>query len=110
MLGKLFSEAVESIDPGPVEGITATGSNALQTFLIPPQVVPSWISFWLYRFASNVRAAAVLEVVVAGGIGVPLYRSFAGFVCRKVCAILIILIASTTLADLAPARSRRRFI
>ena len=61
-LGKLFSEAVEAIEPGQVEGVRATGASKIQEviFGIIPQVIPLWTSFTLYRFESNVRSASVL--------------------------------------------------
>ena len=107
-LGKLFSEAVEAIESGPVEGIRATGASKLQEVIygIIPQVVPLWTSFTLYRFESNVRSASVLGIVGAGGIGVSLYQSFGAFEYQKVCAILIILILATSLIDLVSARIR----
>jgi phosphonate transport system permease protein len=108
ILGKLFSEAVEASDPGPVEGIRATGSSKIQEILfgILPQVMPLWTSFTLYRFESNVRSASVLGIVGAGGIGVSLYQSFNAFEYGQVCAILIILIVATTLIDTFSAKLR----
>ncbi|MEL6165700.1 MAG: phosphonate ABC transporter, permease protein PhnE [Cyanobacteria bacterium J06628_3] len=107
-LGKLFSEAVEAIEPGPVEGIRATGASKLQEviYAVIPQVIPLWTSFTLYRFESNVRSASVLGIVGAGGIGVSLYQSFGSFEYQKVCAILIILVVATSLIDLVSARVR----
>lgn len=107
-LGKLFSEVVESIDPGPVEGIRATGAEKIQEILfgILPQVMPLWTSYILYRFESNVRAASVLGIVGAGGIGVSLYQSFQAFQYQKVCAILIILIVATSTIDFISAKLR----
>ena len=107
-LGKLFSEAVEAIEPGQVEGIRATGASKIQEviFGIIPQVIPLWTSFALYRFESNVRSASVLGIVGAGGIGVSLYQSFQSFDYGKVCAILIILILATTIIDTISAKLR----
>ena len=107
-LGKLFSEAVEAIEPGQVEGVRATGASKIQeiVFGIIPQVIPLWTSFTLYRFESNVRAASVLGIVGAGGIGVSLYQSFQSFDYGKVCAILIILILATTIIDTISAKLR----
>ncbi|MCA1993640.1 MAG: phosphonate ABC transporter, permease protein PhnE [Coleofasciculus sp. S288] len=112
ILGKLFSEAVEAIDPGPVEGIRATGSSKIQEIIfgILPQVMPLWTSFTLYRFESNVRSASVLGIVGAGGIGVSLYQSFNAFEYSQVCAILIILVAATTLIDTFSAKLRNWLI
>lgn len=107
-LGKLFSEAVEAIEPGQVEGVRATGASKIQevVFGIIPQVIPLWTSFTLYRFESNVRSASVLGIVGAGGIGVSLYQSFQSFDYGKVCAILIILILATSLIDTVSAKLR----
>ena len=76
ILAKLFSEAVEAIDPSPVEGIRATGASRLEEviFGVIPQVLPLWISYSLYRFESNVRSATVLGIVGAGGIGMILWE------------------------------------
>ena len=76
ILAKLFSEAVEAIDPRPVEGIRATGASKLQEVVygVIPQVLPLWMSFSLYRFESNVRSATVLGLVGAGGIGQVLFE------------------------------------
>ncbi|MGH1392867.1 MAG: phosphonate ABC transporter, permease protein PhnE [Trichormus sp.] len=108
-LGKLFSEAVEAIEPAPVEGIRATGASQIQEVIygVIPQVMPLWTSFTLYRFESNVRSASVLGIVGAGGIGVSLYQSFGAFQYQKVCAILIILIVATGTIDILSARVRK---
>jgi phosphonate transport system permease protein len=107
-LGKLFSEAVEAIDPGPIEGIRATGATPIQEIIfgVIPQVIPLWTSFALYRFESNVRSASVLGIVGAGGIGVSLYQSFGAFQYQKVCAILIIMMVATSAIDYLSARIR----
>lgn len=111
-LGKLFSEAIEAIDPGPVEGIRATGASKLQeiVFGVIPQVIPLWTSFVLYRFESNVRSASVLGIVGAGGIGVSLYQSFRAFRYQDVCAILIILIVAVAIIDTVSAKLRNRLV
>ncbi len=111
-LGKLFSEAIEAIDPGPVEGIRATGASKVQeiVFGVIPQVLPLWTSFTLYRFEANVRSASVLGIVGAGGIGVSLYQSFRSFKYPKVCAILILLIVSVAIIDTVSSKLRQRLI
>lgn len=70
-MGKLYSEAIESIDPGPIEAITATGANRLQVvlFAVVPQVVPQFLSFTMYRWDINVRLSTVIGLVGGGGIG-----------------------------------------
>jgi phosphonate transport system permease protein len=111
-LAKLFSEAVEAIDPRPVEGIRATGAHKLVEVLygVLPQVMPLWLSFTLYRFESNVRSASVVGMVGAGGIGVVLFEVIRGFQYAQTCAVLIILVVTVSLIDLASAQLRKRFI
>jgi len=111
-LGKLFSEAIEAIDPGPVEGIRATGATRIQEIIfgVIPQVMPLWTSFVLYRFESNVRSAAVLGIVGAGGIGVSLIQNFRSFSYKEVCAILIILILAVAIIDTLSSKIRNRLV
>ncbi len=70
-LGKLYSEAIESIEPGPIEAITATGANRLQViwFGVLPQVWPPFIAFTVYRWDINVRMSTIIGFVGGGGIG-----------------------------------------
>lgn len=112
VLAKLFSEAVEAIDPSPVEGIRATGATRLQEIIfgVIPQVLPLWISYSLYRFESNVRSATVLGIVGAGGIGQILYEMIRGFYYAETAAILIIIIISVTILDIISQRLRKMVI
>ncbi|MEO1592827.1 MAG: phosphonate ABC transporter, permease protein PhnE [Cyanobacteria bacterium J06632_22] len=111
-LGKLFSEAIEAIDPGPVEGIQATGASKLQEIIfgVIPQVMPLWTSFVLYRFEANVRSAAVLGIVGAGGIVVSLVQSFRAFKYQNVCAMLILLVTTVAIIDTLSAKLRQRLV
>ncbi len=111
-LAKLFSEAVEAIDPQPVEGIRATGASRLQeiAYGIIPQVVPLWISYSLYRFESNVRSASVVGMVGAGGIGMLLWDAIRSFNYGATAAMLIILIVVVSILDLGSATIRKRYI
>ncbi len=70
-LGKLYSEQIESIDPGPIEAVTATGAKPLQVvrFAVVPQIVPQFIAFTIYRWDTNVRMSTVIGFVGGGGIG-----------------------------------------
>ena len=112
VLAKLFAEAVEAIDPGPVEGVRATGASALQEVIygVIPQVLPLWISYSLYRFESNVRSATVVGMVGAGGIGVTLWEAIRGFQLAQTCAILIIIIIAVSVIDIVSQRLRKHFI
>jgi phosphonate transport system permease protein len=107
-LAQLFSEAVEAIDPRPVEAICATGAHPLVqiVFGVIPQVLPLWVSFALYRFESNVRSASVVGMVGAGGIGVVVYEVIRGFQYAQTCAVLIIIVATVSVIDLISARLR----
>lgn len=112
ILAKLFSEAVEAIDPRPQEGIRATGANRLQEVVygVIPQVLPLWLSFSLYRFESNVRSATVLGLIGAGGIGQVLFESIRGFYYPQASAIIIVVIVTVTLTDLLSQQLRKRAI
>jgi phosphonate transport system permease protein len=112
VLAKLFSEAVEAIDPQPVEGIRSTGASALHEIVygVIPQVMPLWISFTLYRLESNVRSASVVGMVGAGGIGVVLWEIIRGFQYAETCAVMIIIVITVTAIDLVSARIRKILI
>jgi phosphonate transport system permease protein len=111
-LSKLFSEAVEAIDPQPVEGIRATGANALEEIVygVLPQVMPLWISYVLYRFEANVRSATVVGMVGAGGIGVILWEVIRSFEYAQTCAVLIMIVVAVSVIDLVSSRLRKLFI
>ncbi len=111
-LAKLFSEAVEAIDPQPVEGIRATGANALEEIVygVIPQVMPLWVSYSLYRFEANVRSASVVGMVGAGGIGVVLWEVIRGFRFDQTCAVMIMIVLLVSLVDLISARIRKLLI
>jgi len=112
VLAKLFSEAVESIDKGPVEGVRATGASKLHEIVwgVIPQVAPLWTSFALYRFESNSRSATVLGLIGAGGIGQVLFDSINAFDFRDVSAIVIIVVVAVTLIDLLSQAMRKRLL
>jgi phosphonate transport system permease protein len=111
-LSKLFAEAVEAIDPRPVEGVRATGARAIDEILygVLPQVMPLWISYTLYRFESNVRSASVVGMVGAGGIGVVLYEVIRSFQYAQTCAVMLIMIVVVTCIDVFSARVRKMVI
>jgi phosphonate transport system permease protein len=111
-LAKLFSEAVEAIDPHPVEGIRATGALDLEEIVygILPQVFPLWISYSLYRFEANVRSASVVGMVGAGGIGMLLWESIRSFEYRATAAMLLIIIVVVSALDMVSAIIRKHFI
>jgi phosphonate transport system permease protein len=112
VLAKLFSEAVESIDKGPVEGVRATGATKLQEVVwgVIPQVAPLWTSYALYRFESNSRSATVLGLIGAGGIGQLLFDSLNGFAYHQLSAIVVVIIVAVSLIDLLSQAMRSRLL
>lgn len=109
VLAKLFAEAVEAIDPRPVEGVRATGAGPLEEIVygVIPQVLPLWLSFALYRFESNVRSASVVGIVGAGGIGTVLWEIIRSFQYGQTCAVMIIIIVFVTAIDVVSAQIRK---
>jgi phosphonate transport system permease protein len=112
VLGKLFAEAVETVAPGPVEGVRATGASRLQEIAwgVIPQVAPLWTSYALYRFESNARSATVLGLIGAGGIGQLLFVSLQAFQFSQTAAMVIIIVVAVTLIDLLSQVMRSRLI
>jgi phosphonate transport system permease protein len=112
VLGKLFSEAVEAIDRGPVEGVRATGAAPLQQIAwgVLPQVAPLWTSYALYRFEANARSATVLSLIGAGGIGQPLFDSINSFAFDQTSAIVIIIVVAVSAIDLLSQLIRTRLL
>jgi phosphonate transport system permease protein len=111
-LGKLMSEVIEGIDTGPVEAVRAAGGNGVQVqrWGVLPQVLPEIVAFWLYRFEINIRAAAVLGVVGAGGIGLSLQQTIIYGRFGKAGMALIVVVGATILVDTASGWVRRRII
>jgi phosphonate transport system permease protein len=111
-LGKLTAEAVEGIDPGPVEAARAVGAPgmAVQRWGVLPQVLPEVIAFWLYRFEINLRAAAVLGVVGAGGIGTVLFNTLSYGRFDKAGTAIIVVVVGTIVVDQVSGTIRRRVI
>jgi phosphonate transport system permease protein len=112
VLAKLFSEAVEAIDPRPVEGVRATGATRLQEIVwgVIPQVAPLWTSYALYRFESNARSATVLGLIGAGGIGQLLFQYLQSFNFSAVSSISIVIVVAVSLIDILSQAMRRRLI
>jgi phosphonate transport system permease protein len=110
VLGKLFSEAIEQIERGPVEGVRATGAAPVQELVwgVLPQVAPLWTSYGLYRFESAARSATVLGLIGAGGIGQTLLDSINGFSYRETGAIVVVVVAAVTCIDVLSQIIRTR--
>lgn len=112
MLGKLFSEAVENMDLGPTEALTACGANRWQVlwFAVIPQVLPEFLSFSMYRFEINVRSAAILGMIGAGGIGTPLVFALEARAWSRVGIILLGIIIMVTIIDIISTSIRKRLV
>jgi phosphonate transport system permease protein len=110
MLGKLFSEAIEGIDQGPVEAIQACGGNRFQViwYGILPQVAPSFLALSIYRWDVNIRMSIVLGIVGAGGIGFMLLQYMNLLQYQKVATAFIIILVVVTALDYASAWLRTR--
>jgi len=112
VLGKLFSEAVEAVDPRPVEGVRAVGGAPLHEIVwgVIPQVGPLWTSYALYRFESNARSATILGLIGAGGIGQLLFDTMNGFAYGQTAAIAIVIVVAVSLIDLLSQALRARLL
>jgi phosphonate transport system permease protein len=111
-LAKLYSETIEGIEAGPVDAIRATGASRLQVlrFGILPQVLPLFLSYVLYRFESNVRAATVLGFVGAGGIGLYLQTYLRMIDYPAASTVLLVTVVMVMVVDYASARIRARLV
>ena len=111
-LGKLYSEAIESIDPGPIEAITATGASALQVvrYAVVPQIVPQFIAFTIYRWDINVRFSTVIGFVGGGGIGFILQQYINLLQWRQAATALWMIAIVVAVLDYASAVVRERIV
>jgi len=111
-LARVFSEAIEQIDPAQVNAVRATGSTGLQTFVyaVLPQTVPLFISYSIIFFESNVRHATILGYVGAGGVGFLLFKYTGTSDYDKVLGAALVLVVAVTIIDRFSSWLRRRFI
>ncbi|PRT03520.1 phosphonate ABC transporter, permease protein PhnE [Bacillus wiedmannii] len=101
LVAKLLYESMESIDPGPLEAMTAVGANKVQWIVygVIPQVKAHFVSYVLYTFEVNVRAAAVLGLVGAGGIGLYYDRTLGFLQYQQTASIIIYTLVVVLLID-----------
>ncbi len=111
-LSKLFSEAIENIDRKQVEGVKAAGANRVKVvrFGVVPQVLPVMLSFALYMFESNVRAATILGIVGAGGIGLLLADRIRAHAWDQASVIIIMILITVYAIDFLSKKIRERLI
>ncbi|MNP54584.1 Phosphate-import permease protein PhnE [compost metagenome] len=112
IIAKLTYESLEAIDPGPLEAMTAVGANRIQLIIfgVIPQALPAFISYLLYTFEINIRAATVLGFVGAGGIGLLLNQSLGLFRYDRAATIIILTLAVVLIIDYASTSIRRKLL
>lgn len=112
LISKLLYESIESIDPGPLEAMTAVGANKLQwiRFGVIPQVTAQFISYFLYTFEVNVRAAGVLGLVGAGGIGLLLTRVLDQLRYDRACMIILLTLVIVLVIDYISYRVQEKLL
>jgi phosphonate transport system permease protein len=109
VLGRLFAEVLENVDRRPCEALQASGANRLQLFCygMLPQALPELVSFALYRWEVNIRAAAVLGFVGAGGLGQQLFIALNLFLHQQLLTLIAAVFLLVTVVDLCSAWLRR---
>jgi phosphonate ABC transporter permease subunit PhnE len=112
VMGKLYSEAIEGIDAGPAEAMTATGANRFQVIwaAIVPQLVNPFISFTIYRLDTNVRLANVIGLVGGGGIGVALFQNIQLLRYHTAGTFILLIVITVATMDFISAQVRKRLV
>ncbi|MDT8853781.1 phosphonate ABC transporter, permease protein PhnE [Paracoccaceae bacterium Fryx2] len=111
-IGKLLYEAIEEVDVGPVEAVTATGAGRAQIldYAIVPQVLPAFWGITVFRWDINIRESAILGLVGAGGLGLKLQGSLNVLAWPQVTMILLVILATVILSEWVSARVRQAII
>jgi len=111
-LAKLYSEQVESILPGPIEAVTATGATRLQNviYAVVPQIVPPYIAFTLYRWDINVRMSTIIGFAGGGGIGFVLQQNMNLLQYRDASAQMLAIAVVVATLDFVSARVREQIV
>jgi phosphonate transport system permease protein len=110
VLGKLFGEVLEDVDSQPIESLQSTGASRLQILFygILPQVLPQFVSYTLYRWEVNIRVAAVLGLVGAGGLGQRIHIAISLFLENQLLTLIIAIYILVTIVDYLSAYLRRK--
>jgi len=112
MLAKFCAEEIEGVDKGPIEAMQATGAGRLQVILfgIVPQVIPAFISYSIYRFDVSIRAATILGLVGAGGLGFSLIKTMKLFQYHQTATCILVIFLLVFVSDWLCARIRARIL
>lgn len=110
VMGKLWSEAMDEVDPGPVEALHTAGASNVQTALhvVFPSVTAQFSSLYLYRLDVNIRDATLLGIVGAGGIGFYITQAIQEFQFNVMSTYIILVLIMIFTADIISALTRRR--
>ncbi|MBD8876676.1 phosphonate ABC transporter, permease protein PhnE [Roseibium polysiphoniae] len=111
-IGKLLYEAIEEVDRGPVEAVTATGAGRAQVldYAIVPQVLPAFWGISVFRWDINIRESAILGLVGAGGLGLKLQSSLNVLAWPQVTMILLVILATVVVSEWISAKVRKAII
>lgn len=109
VLGRLFAEALENTPPAPAEALVGSGAGALGCFLYGtlPLVASQWLAYALYRWEMNIRMAAILGFVGAGGLGAQLYYSLSLFHEAEASTVILAMLLMAVAVDGVSAWLRR---
>ena len=112
VLGKLFGEVLEEVDPRPLEVLQSAGASrvAVLFYGVLPQAAPQFLSYALYRWEVNIRAAAILGFVGAGGLGQRVYVAISLFLENQLLTLILAIYVMVTLVDALSAYLRRRLV
>ncbi len=112
ILGKLYSEIIEEIDKEPIESLLSVGSGTtgLIAFGVIPQALPQILSYTLYRWEINIRAAAIVGIVGAGGLGMEIFTAISLFKYKSLLTYLIVLLILVSMVDLFSNWLRKKFV
>ncbi len=112
VLGKLFGEVLEEVEPRPVEALMSTGASRLRILLygVLPQAAPQFIAYALYRWEVNIRAAAVMGFVGAGGLGQRIHIAISLFLENQLLTLILTIYLMVTLVDWLSGHLRRRLV
>jgi phosphonate ABC transporter permease subunit PhnE len=112
LIGKLFSEAIENIDPGPIEAVTAVGADRLQviSYAILPQIVPPFVSYLIYQWDINIRMATIIGFAGGGGIGLTLTTYFGSLQYHKAGTVVAFIVLVVAIMDFSSAKLREKLV
>jgi phosphonate transport system permease protein len=112
LIGKLFSEAIENIESGPLEALSASGATSLQTIIyaVLPQIVPPFVSYLIYQWDINVRISTIIGFAGGGGIGLLLSTYFGQLQYHKAGTVVAMIVIVVTLMDFTSAKIRERWV